>query len=247
MVPGLRSAAAAMEAQGERLAVLANNLANVTTGGFKADHLEFFQSLSSPRAVGPVSPTGPAAPLLAPPAAQTRTDFSPGSLRQTGNPLDLAIDGSGFFVVRAASGLRLTRAGSFTLSSDGSLIAPDGAAVLDAGRQPIKLPDRGAIEIDTTGRVLVDGAEVGQVLVVDPPRDQLTKDGGTRFAAPPEVPLTPAPNARVTQGFVEGSNVNAVLTMIEMIDALRVYESAQRAARSQDETLGRAVNDVGRT
>jgi flagellar basal body rod protein FlgG len=236
-----------MEAQGERLAVLANNLANVTTGGFKADHLEFFQSLSSPRAVGPVSPTGPAAPLLAPPAAQTRTDFSPGNLRQTGNPLDVAIDGPGFFVVRGSGGAqRLTRAGSFTLSPDGTLSAPDGAAVLGSSRQPITLPDRGAIEIDTTGRVLVDGAEVGQLLVVDPPRDQLTKDGGTRFAAPPEVPLTPAPNGRVAQGFVEGSNVNAVLTMIEMIDALRVYESAQRAARSQDETLSRAVNDVGR-
>lgn len=246
MVTGLRTSAAAMEAQTERLAVLANNLANVTTGGYKADHLEFFQSLTSPRAAGSVSPTGPAAPLVPPPLSRTRTDFSIGSLRETGNPLDLAIEGPGFFVVKTPGGLRLTRAGAFTRTSDGQLAAPDGAPVLDQGKQPIRLPERGQVQVDPTGQVSADGATVGQLLIVDPPRDRLTKDGGTRFLPSPDARLTPMAQGRVLQGVVEGSNVNAVLTLVEMIDALRVYESAQRAARGLDETLGRAVNEVGR-
>ena len=109
MVIGFRTSAAAMEGQAERLAVLANNLANVSTTGFKADHVEFIQSLSSPRAAGPLSP-GPAAPLSPPVLSRTRTEFSAGPLRETGNALDLAIEGRGFFVVQTPGGVRLTRA-----------------------------------------------------------------------------------------------------------------------------------------
>lgn len=247
MVSGLRTAAAAMEAQGERLAVLANNLANVTAGGFKADTLEFFQSPSSPRAAGPASPAGPAAPLAPTPASRTRTDFSPGGLQETGNPLDLAVEGQGFFVLGAAAGPRLTRAGAFTRTRDGLLAAADGTPVLDQRRQPLRLPERGRIQVDETGQVTADGSALGQLLVVDPPAvERLTKEGGTRFVPPPDLALVPATKAKVRQGVLELSNVNPVLTLVEMIDALRVYEAAQRASRGLDETLGRAVNDVGR-
>jgi flagellar basal body rod protein FlgG len=132
-VSGLGTAASAMDAQSERLAVLANNLANVAAAGFKAEHLSFIQLLTSPRAAGSVPPTDPAAPLPCRPHSRTKTDFS-----------------------------------------------------------------------------------------------------------------SPARNAQVRQGVIEQSNVNPVLTLVEMVDAMRVYEAAQRAARGVDETLSHAVNDVAR-
>jgi flagellar basal-body rod protein FlgG len=245
MVIGFRTSASAMEGQAERLAVLANNLANVSTTGFKADHVEFIQSLSSPRAAGPLSP-GPAAPLSPPVLSRTRTEFSSGPLRETGNALDLAIEGRGFFVVQTPGGVRLTRAGAFVRATDGTLSTPDGAKVLGEGRQPITLPEAGRIQVGVDGEIAADGAGVGRVLVVDPKTARLVKAGATRFEAPADVDLTPAATPQVRQGAIELSNVNAVLTLVEMMSALRVYESAQRAARSSDETLSRAVNDVGR-
>jgi flagellar basal body rod protein FlgG len=235
-----------MEAQGDRLAVLANNLANVTTAGFKADRLEFFQPLFSPHAAGPVTSAGPAAPF---PAAvtRTRTEWSAGPMRQTGNPLDLAFDGAGFFVVSTSAGPRLTRAGAFTRGTDGLLTAADGAPVLARNMQTMRLPESETVTVDATGMVRAGTTTVGQLLIVAP-RDPsgLVKDGSTRFAPPEGLSLDPASDPQVVQGALEQSNVNPVLTLVEMIDALRVYEAAQRAAKSLDETLGRAVNDVGR-
>jgi len=248
MVNGLRTSAAAMLAQSERLAVLSNNLANVNAAGFKAEHLQFFQFLTSPSAVGSVSPTDPAAPLFPPPGQRTHIDFSAGGFRETGNPLDLALEGSGFFVVRSADGPRLTRAGTFTRVRDGLLASADGAPVLDARQEPIRLPDRGSIVVAEDGTITSDGVAVGQLLIVNPPRpERLRPEGGTRFAPPAGMELSPATGPKVRQGALELSNVNPVLTLIEMIDALRVYEAAQRTARGVDETLERAVNDVGRT
>lgn len=248
MVSGLKSAASAMDAQQERLAVLANNLANVTAVGFKADQSQFLQLLTSPRAAGPVSPTGSAAPLPELPGVmQVRTDFSAGPVRETGNPFDLALEGPGFFVLRGQGGQRLTRMGTFMRGADGTLMTGDGTQVLGADAQPIVLPDRGRVTIDERGQISVDGAQVGALLVVEPDAlERLTKEGGTRFIAPEDLPLPPAATTVVRQGALEGSNVNPVLTLVEMIDALRIYEAAQHAAHGVDDTLKRAVNDVGR-
>ncbi len=247
MVTGLGTAAAAMDAQSERLAVLANNLANQATAGFKADHLEFFQLLTSPRAAGLVSPTDPAAPPSPITSMSTHVDFSPGVLHQTGNALDLAIDGSGFFVVDAPSGPRLTRAGAFVRTATGLLTAPDGSPVLDGRRQPIRLPNTGTIDVAADGSITVDGVPTAQLLVVDPPNPEtLARDGGTRFVPPQQYDFAPFRGASVRHGALELSNVNPVLSLVEMIDALRIYEAAQHAARGIDETLGRAVNDVSR-
>jgi flagellar basal body rod protein FlgG len=249
MVIGLKTSASAMESQAERLAILANNLANVGAVGFKADHLEFFQLLTSPRAAGPASTAGPAAPLTPPPVSRVRTDYSQGPLRDTGAPLDVALEGPGFFVIGGGDGPRLTRAGSFVRTGEGTLATPDGAPVLDTSRQPLRLPSvPGPVRITEAGDVLVGESSAGKLLVVRPASfDALTREAGSRFAAPAEVELTPVADARVRQGVLEQSNVNPVLTLVEMIEALRIYEAAQRSARATDETLGRAVNDVGRT
>jgi len=247
MVSGLGTAASAMDAQSERLAVLANNLANVAAAGFKAEHLSFVQLLTSPRAAGSVPPTDPAAPLPSRPLGRTKTDFSPGVLRDTGNPLDLAIEGRGFFVVGSPTDPRLTRAGGFIRGRDGALTTPDGAPVLDTRRRPILLPDRGAIEVDDAGTISAEGSTIATLWITDPPRvDALTRDGGTRFKAPATLDLPPATNAQVRQGALEMANVNPVLTLVEMVDAMRVYEASQRAARGVDETLSHAVNDIAR-
>jgi flagellar basal body rod protein FlgG len=236
-----------MEAQTERLAVVANNLANVTAVGFKADHSSFFQLLSSPRAVGSVSPADPAAPLLPPTAIRTRIDLTPGVLRDTGNRLDLALEGPGFFVVGTAEAPRLTRAGAFTRTSGGLLATLDGTAVLDPRRQPIRIPEAAHIGVDARGAITADGAPVGQLLIVDAPDpSRLRREGSVRFVSSPEVALEPSSTVQVRQGALELSNVNPVAAVVEMIDALRVYEASQRAARGVDETLARAVNDVGR-
>jgi len=248
MVSGLQTAASAMDAQQERLAVLANNLANATAAGYKADQPEFFQLLTSPRAAGSVSPTGSAAPLPElPGVVHTRVDFSPGPIRETGNPLDLALDGRGFFVVRGDGGHRLTRAGTFTRLADGSLGTLDGVPVVGSDGRALTLPDRGRVDIDERGNVSVDGTQVGTLMIVEP-RDasRLRKEAGTRFAAPDDLDLPTATDVTVRQGAIEQSNVNPILTLVEMIDALRVYEAAQKAARGVDETVSRAVNEVGR-
>jgi len=248
MVSGLQTAASAMDAQQERLAVLANNLANATAAGYKADQPEFFQLLTSPRAAGSVSPTGSAAPLPElPGVVHTRVDFSSGPLRETGNPLDFALEGKGFFVVRAQNGNRLTRAGTFTRLSDGNLGTQDGMPVLGADGRPLTLPDGARLSVDERGNVSVDGSEVGTLMIVAPDDpSRLTKEAGTRFAAPADMALPAATDVTVRQGAVEQSNVNPILTLVEMIDALRVYEAAQKAAHGVDETVQRAVNEVGR-
>jgi flagellar basal-body rod protein FlgF len=248
IVSGLGTAASAMDAQSERLAVLANNLANVAAAGFKTEHLSFVQLLTSPRAVGSVPPTDPAAPLTTQTQSETRTDFSPGAMRDTGNALDVAIDGPGFFVIGSATEPKLTRAGNFVRGRDGALTTSDGTPVLDTRRRPIKLPDRGTLEVDDSGTISADGETVATMWVTEVPRrDALIRDGGTRFIPPVGSDLPNAKNPGVRQGVLEQSNVNPVLTLVEMVDALRVYEASQRAAKGVDETLSRAVNDVPRT
>jgi flagellar basal-body rod protein FlgG len=168
-------------------------------------------------------------------------------MRETGNPLDLALEGRGFFVLQTENGQRLTRAGTFTRSAGGLLTTADGAAVLGADNRPITLPERGRVSVDEQGNLSVDGSPAATLRIVDAENlERLRKEGGTRFAAPEDLALTPARDVAVRQGAIEMSNVNPILTLVEMIDALRVYEAAQRSARSVDDTLRRAVNEVGR-
>lgn len=246
MVTGLYTAAWGMDAQIERLTLLANNLANLATAGFKADHPEFSQFLTSPTPAGPVPPTGPAGPPSAMPVlSRIVTDHSQGLTRETGNPLDLAISGPGFFVLDTPAGLRLTRAGNFTRNPEGLLVAADGAPVRGTSGN-IQLLN-GTVTVASDGEVLVDGRSQGHLLIVSPSSlARLTKTSGTRFIPPENEALVATATAGVRQGALELSNVNPVLTLVALIDALRTYEAAQRAARSADETLARAANDLGR-
>lgn len=236
--------------QEKRLEVITNNLANVNTAGFKKD-LPLFEGigLAAGPGAGPngsINPT-PTFEML----RQTFTDFTPGPVRMTGEPLDLAIDGEGFFAVQTPGGVRYTRGGSFTLDSQGQITTYDGFPLLGSGG-PITVP-AGALQVDAEGRLSVKGTEVGaQSTDIDTlpvyrfsDLSGLKKIGQTLFEATAGG-ATPFPEGRITQGALEDANVNPVEEMVAMITVMRLYESAQKAIQTADEVAGKTSNEVGR-
>jgi flagellar basal-body rod protein FlgG len=249
-------AAAAALAYEKRLEVIANNLANVNTAGFKRDDVAFQAYLSSAGgaalAVTPPYP-GPQAGASFWVSYASRTDFSPGPLQQTGSRLDLALNGSGFFSVESPDGVVYTRRGNFTLSPEGVLVTQEGWPVqgtsgelrLEAGNAG---PGGMAVSVGEDGTVRVNGRDVGR-LRIDEVSDPgtLTKIGNGYFMPGNDSAAAAPENVRVAQGFLEMSNVEAVRAMTEMIEILRGYESYQRVIRSIDEANAKSINEVGRT
>jgi flagellar basal-body rod protein FlgG len=231
-------------AQEKRLEVITNNLANVNTTGFKRDRAVFgvVPVDAAVSAVGGMDVAGPS-PVFSTLDLVT-TDFAGGALRPTGDPLDLAINGDGFFVVETPDGPRYTRNGHFVLDADGRVVTPDGHPVQGSGGA-ITLPV-GTVMVDTDGRISVDGAEVDTVRVVqvsDPTR--LRKVGDNLFEGSGQTETAVA--GRIQPGALEASNVNPVAEMTAMIEVMRLYEAAQKAMQTTDAVVGKAVNEVGRT
>ena len=228
----------------KKLAVLANNLSNINTVAFKRDQAFQLSDLKE-------NPEGSSIPgksqnFFSIPPLGTKTDFSPGPLKHTGNALDLALNGNGFFCVETPEGIQYTRKGNFTLNERGVLVTQEGLPVLS---------ERGRIEIngknfvvDGQGNVLVDGNQVDTIKIVDFPQSYaLEKVGDSLFAlADPGITENKAGEVEVRQGFVEFSNVDAIRVMTEMIDVLRGYESYQKIIQSIDDVSSKAINDVGR-
>jgi flagellar basal-body rod protein FlgG len=238
-----KAAAGALQQQ-VRLEMLSNNLANVNTIGYKAD-LPLFRFAEPAQAADPVTGDVPKlSPYLSP--IDYATNFSEGALRQTGNPLDVAIVGSGFFAVQTPDGIQYTRKGSFSVNDQGQLSTADGNAVMGQGGDIAIEGSR--VDISETGEVTVDGAVVDVLRIVDfemPYR--MRKVGDTRFV-PAESAVRPqdSRNFRIAQGAVEASNVDALRTMTEMIETLRVFESYQKAIRAADDATAKTVSEVGR-
>lgn len=234
-----------------RLDVIANNLANASAIGFKRDRIAFQNMLmgsggeTSGSAAAASDTTGAGTDLS---LVQIQTDFSDGPEHATGNTLDLALNGHGFFKVQTADGVRYTRKGNFSTDAQGNLMTQDGDPVLGKGG-PINVSGSisgGNIVVDKSGKVLVDGSEVGQLdlaYVAHP--EAMVKEGGELFAlgeGNEEVPL-PAETV-VMQGYVEESNVNVPSEMVDMIHALRAFESYQKAIKVMDGMNGTATNQV---
>jgi flagellar basal-body rod protein FlgG len=250
-------AAAAALAYEKRLEVVANNLANINTAGFKRDDVAFQAYMTSGTGeTVPVYPPYPQ-PLQASSfwiAYQSRTDYTPGPLKATGNPLDLALNGKGFFTVESPDGTVFTRRGNFTLSPEGALVTQEGWPVQGTSGE-IRLEDRSggpngpAFSVGDDGMVRVNGRDVGRLQITeftDP--DSLVKIGRGYFkAASADTGSASAQDVQVAQGFLEMSNVEAVQMMTEMIEILRGYESYQRVIRSIDETTARSITEVGRS
>lgn len=239
MLEGLRTSAAGMLPRTVKQEIIANNIANVNTTGFKRDRVVFRQTLEAQLAAEIENGQAPA-------VQEVVIDFTQGPLEKTGRPLDLAIEGDGFFVVQTASGERYTRAGNFRLDRDGRLITPDGNPVLG---------DRGAIVLQPGEVVIKENGEIwqGQVLVdrlrvvtFDDLR-ALHKEGHSLFrVSDPNLRPREAEQMSVKQGYLEGSNTNPLEEMVEMMVTLRNFEAEQKAIQSQDDTLSKAVNDLPR-
>jgi flagellar basal-body rod protein FlgF len=218
----------------EILDVLSNNLANADAIGFKEDRPLFAEVLRQ-RLPGVVDDSTQVA------VRGMATDLRQGALVRTGNPLDLALVGDGFFAVETAQGVRYTRRGDFRLGDRGRLQTAGGAAVLGQGG-PIHVPP-GALAIDEQGNLSVDGRLVDRLRIVDFPASALGKEGEGLFVARER---ERASAAQVLSGHLERSNVSAVGAMTQMIAASRSFEIAMQAVQHHRQMDSRLIADLGK-
>jgi len=247
MIYGLYQSAAGMMVSEYRQSVIANNLANAETVGFKRD-VATFAERDPARLAGVRQGVGDR--LLETLSGgvwlgRTETDFSQGSLTATQNPTDVALDGPGFFLVDKGGRRYATRDGRMRVDPHGMLIsAADGAAMLGPGGVPLRVDPRGgAITVDEGGRIRQDGRIVGQLAVVDyaDPR-RLRKSGGGRFEIEGLQPIESP--ARVVQGYTESSGVEAVQELVSMIEVSRAYQMNAALLALQDQTVGRLISSL---
>ncbi len=244
MIQGIYSATAGMINQQLNLEVITNNLANASTSGYKRDDLSF-SGMINPLP----TPYNSSALNLDVVSARFVTDFAQGAMRRTDNPLDLALDGDGFFVVQHAGGIRYTRSGNFSLNSAGLLVTSDGYPVL-GNNGPIQIAGGGAAEqpeIDSAGQIIIGGTPVAKLkLVAFQDTSALVKDGSNTFKVKGNNVMQIPATAEVRQGYLETSNVSPVHEMVKMIESMRIYESYQRTAQLINETLEKANNELGK-
>lgn len=225
MYPGPYQAVMGCRFQELKFDMISNNLANAATSGFKKDIVTFDQTLLQ---------------------ARKTTNFSQGGLRSTGNPLDIALDGEGFFKVRTSGGTRYTRGGSFVLDAEGNLTTQNGDRV-QGESGPITIQGT-EINIDITGGIQVDGSQLDNLAVVSFSNPGLLqKEGHSYFIYTGDDGEASKPEGTsIMQGHVELSNVEVAEEMIRMIEALRTFESYQKVLQAFDEADGKLVNEVGR-
>ncbi|WP_299847486.1 flagellar hook-basal body complex protein [uncultured Roseovarius sp.] len=217
--------------------VVANNIANSATTGFRQEGLIFSEFVRS---------TGDGPSLSMASADVRNTSMLQGALTQTGGDLDLAIEGGGFFMIETPSGERLTRAGNFALSAEGDLVTNDGFRVLDAGGAPVFIPpDATGLGISPDGTVSADGRPISQIGLVQPvdPIDLIREDG-VMFRTEGEV--EPIEDGRVLQGFLEGANVDPVGQIARMIEVQRAYEMGQSFLDAENKRILSALDTFTR-
>ncbi len=241
MERGLFAAASGMLADQIRQDVIANNLANATTAGFKGDVAvgEAFPSML----INQIQNGSPVGELgLGSRITETATNGSQGAIVQTGNTYDLAIAGDGWFSVQGPAGKAYTQNGAFTVDAKGQLVTADALPVLDTNGRPVNVGGDNAV-ISPDGEVSVDGRQVAKLAVtaLDPKR--LHQLGDNLYTGTVQ---KNAPTGRVEQGYLEQSNVNSVKEMVDLISTMRSFEAGQKAVTSIDDSLGKAVNDVAR-
>jgi flagellar basal-body rod protein FlgF len=243
MNSGMYSALSGSLTAMKRLDIISNNLANVNTPGFKKDKM-LFESMLAGETNPPAVPQGSTAdPILQ--KDSVFIDYSAGSVAQTGNALDVAIDGDGFFVVSTPNGPAYTRQGNFRISSDGTLVTSDGYPIMGDGG-PIVISG-GTVDIDRNGQITVDSTPAGTINLVDFQKPyKLTKTGSALFVPTDPQTKTEAATGNVRQGHLEGSNVETITEMVQMIETSRYFDTCQRVIRGFDDMAAKAVNDMGR-
>jgi flagellar basal-body rod protein FlgF len=225
MDSGFYAACAALLARNQALDSVANNLANVSTAGYRGQH-NIFRSLlaaSSGRALSPLNRAMNNYSVL----GDTQLDLSQGNLEHTGGDFDFALQGSGFFAVKTASGDAYSRNGNFHVSPQGYLVTAAGDQVMgDNGPIPIV---GSPVTVSPDGTISINGVLAGKLKVVDfPPGTQLESLGQNYYTAPPNT-AKPATQASIQQGSLESSNVNAVSSAVQLVTVQRYAELMQRA------------------
>lgn len=220
------------------MTTVANNLANATTTGFRAEHTLFGQILERAGAGGPVA--------FVQDAARVR-DLSPGPVTSTGNAFDLAIDGTGYLAFASAEGVRYARAGRLGLDPAGQLVDSAGNPLLDSGGNPIVLAaDDHEISIAQDGTVSGRTGALAQIVPVTFPNEQMLEPVGGGLYRTDQAPA-PATGARLVQGALEGSNVRPVLEMTSMLETVRAFEGTQRLLDTQHEIERQTIERTIRT
>ncbi len=226
MERGLYIAASGMLTEQVRQDLISHDLANASTPGYKADRVttqSFGDLLVQNPSGATVGTLGAGARI----ASQT-TDVTPGPLRTTGEPLDFAVEGEGFFAVRGAGGTRYTRDGQFQVSSKGTLVTAGGDEVLGPNGQPVRVGADGTVAAGAIGVTRLDGAR---------------REGENLFTGTARG--TGGRGGIVRGGALEGSAVDPITTMVDMLGSLRAFEAGQRVITTIDSTLAKATNQVG--
>ena len=219
------------------LRIVANNIANAATTGYRQNGLVFSEY---------VKRTGGGESLSMAQGNVRSLSARQGALDQTGGRLDMAIEGDGFFLIETPNGERLTRAGTFTRSAAGDLVTPDGFRVLDAGGAPVFVPpDVTDPGISPDGTLSDGDRPLAQIGLVRPAPDaDLLREDGVMFRA--EGVVEPAPEARILQGFLEGSNVDPIGQIARMIEVQRAYEMGQSFLDAENERIMNALDTFTR-
>ncbi|HHX12082.1 MAG TPA: flagellar hook-basal body protein [Clostridiales bacterium] len=256
MVRGLYTAYTGMKNEQKRLDIVANNLANAATVGYKKESVtnqSFDEVLTikvrdeseayNDRPIGRMN--------LGVKLGEVYTDYNQGSIRQTSNTYDMALDGKGFFNIAVSNRLgevstKYTRNGSFTMTNDGFVVDKDGNRLLGEGGEIVVPAEAAEVIVDESGGVYADGAFIDRILVTDfEDYDYLSKFGDT-MVEPLDGAIEIETSPRIRQGFTEQSNVNVVTEMVDLINITRTYEANQKVIQSIDKTLDLAANSVGK-
>jgi flagellar basal-body rod protein FlgF len=232
---GMRSRQNTLEAQ-------ANNIANASTNGFKAERL-IYSSVESQK-----KGTGDKQNLVIGVSTSSGTDFTAGSIQQTGRSLDVAIDGDAFLQIQTPRGVRFTRAGNLSINPSGQLTTKNGDLVVgETG--PIMVPRDGELSIGSDGSLASAGAVVDQLKLVqfNNPTAALSKDGNSMFAMTGTEQPQVNTKSTITQGALENSNINSVSEMVAMINNNREFESLQKSVTLLMNDMGRKISgEIGK-
>ncbi|MFP4416255.1 MAG: flagellar basal-body rod protein FlgF [Chitinivibrionales bacterium] len=242
MIQGIYLATQAMTIQTQKQDQVANNLANLNTAGFKQSSLfaRAYQRTVADEKLHPYANREIK-------ADECLVDYREGQMRKTGSPLDVMIKGSGFFTAMTSEGVRYTRNGNFALDPDGFLIAFDGSKVL--GKEGfIRFDGKGDIRINERGEIYQGEQHKGTLRIADFRKPyRLLREQNTMLR--PQLPDNPeiqSAGFTVNQGYLEGSNVELIKNMVAMISSQRAFEADSKALQAQDQTLDKAVNQIGR-
>jgi flagellar basal-body rod protein FlgF len=248
MDPLTISAASGLRARMESLDMLANNLANAATSGYKGDYESYGLYAGSESSAGLNGQLDPTRPGTLPVIERPWTDFSQGLLQSTGNAFDLALSGKGLFVVTGPSGPLYSRNGNFHVDEQGRIVSAEGYPLQSQDGTPLQVDPTKPADVSADGTVLQGGQSIGRLQVVGvQDQSSFTKVGHSYFRTQdPAAKPTPAANVQVQQGKLENSNVSPAESAVRLVSVMRQFEMLQRAISLGAEMNRKAVEEVAR-